>query len=122
MTWYLEALMSYADFGGRASRRQFWGFLVVHLFVSFLLVFGDAILTAGSNAGYGVLSGLYWLATLVPALAVAVRRLHDIGRSGLWVLIGFVPVLGALVLLLMALLEGEPGANGYGPNPRVAPA
>ena len=120
MAWYLKALMSYAEFGGRARRREFWGFLIVHVFVTLLLVFADAILTPGSNAGYGILSGLYWLATLLPSLAVTVRRLHDIGRTGLWILIGFVPVLGALVLIAMALLDSEPGPNRYGPNPKLA--
>ena len=118
MGWYLKALMNYADFGGRARRKEFWGFTIVHLFVSFVLTMLDAMLT-GSNTGYGVLFGLYWLATLLPALGVAVRRLHDTGRSGLWILIAVVPVIGWLVLLFFYVLDSEAGPNRFGPNPKL---
>jgi uncharacterized membrane protein YhaH (DUF805 family) len=67
-----------------------------------------------------LLSGIYGLAVLIPTLAVSVRRLHDIDRSGWWILIGLVPLLGVIVLLVFALLEGTPGDNRYGPNPKGA--
>jgi uncharacterized membrane protein YhaH (DUF805 family) len=91
--------------------------------VSIVLGVIDALLgTRGSYAGAGLLSGIYGLAVLIPTLAVTVRRLHDIDRSGWWILIGLVPLIGAIVLLVFALLEGTPGDNQYGPNPKGATA
>ena len=69
-----------------------------------------------------ILSGIYGLAVLIPGLAVAVRRLHDTGRSGWWLLIGLVPLIGAIVLIVFMATDGEPGDNAYGPNPKFAPA
>jgi uncharacterized membrane protein YhaH (DUF805 family) len=119
MAWYRKVLMSFAEFGGRARRREYWAFLLIHLLVYVFLMMIDAFIGLGSNAGYGLLSGLYWLATLLPWLAVAVRRLHDTGRSGLWLLVLFVPILGALILVVFLLLNGESGTNRYGPNPKL---
>lgn len=66
-----------------------------------------------------MLSGLFSLALFIPSLAVAVRRLHDIGRSGWWLLIGLIPLVGAFVLLVFAVQDSQPGSNAYGPNPKT---
>ena len=66
----------------------------------------------------GLLSGLYWLAIIVPSNPVGVRRLHDIGKSGWWLLIGLIPLVGAIVLLVFAVFDSQPGDNQYGPNPK----
>ncbi len=71
--------------------------------------------------GLGVLSPLYSLALLIPSIAVAIRRLHDVGKSGWWLLLGFVPLVG-LVLLYFMVQDSQPGGNEYGPNPKVAEA
>lgn len=71
-----------------------------------------------TESGFGVLGMLYMLAVLLPSIAVGVRRLHDSGHSGLWLLIAFVPVVGGLVLLVFFVLDSEPGTNAYGPNPK----
>jgi uncharacterized membrane protein YhaH (DUF805 family) len=123
LSWYLEALKKYAVFGGRSRRTEYWYFVLFNLIVSIVLGWIDALLgTGGSYAGAGVLSGIYGLAVLIPTLAVTVRRLHDIDRSGWWILIGLVPLVGAIVLLVFALLDGTPGTNQYGPNPKGATA
>lgn len=119
MGWYLKVLTNYFGFSGRARRRELWSFALIHILVLVVLAFLDAILSGGGIDGYGILSGLYWLATLLPAIAVGVRRLHDTGRSGLWLLISFIPILGALVLIVFYLLDSEPGTNQYGPNPKL---
>ena len=83
----------------------------------------DALLgTSSSLSNIGLLSGIYSLVVLIPSLAVTVRRLHDIDRTGWWILIGLVPLIGAIVLLVLALLDGTPGNNRYGPNPKEAAA
>ena len=73
---------------------------------------------AGASFHGGVLTIVFWLATLVPSIAVGVRRLHDTDRSGWWLLIGLIPLAGAIVLLVFNLLEGTRGPNRFGPDPR----
>ena len=119
MRWYLKVLKQYADFGGRAQRKEYWLFVAFNILIGGGLAFVDAVLGMWDpQTGYGVLSGLYTLAILVPSLAVTIRRLHDTGRSGWWFLVAFVPVLGFLVLLYFFVQDSESGANAYGPNPK----
>jgi uncharacterized membrane protein YhaH (DUF805 family) len=73
-----------------------------------------------AEAGIGLLSGLYTLAVLIPSMAVPVRRLHDTNRSGWWLLISLVPLVGAIVLLVFLVLDSHPGENQYGSNPKTA--
>ena len=123
MSWYLQALKKYAVFGGRSRRMEYWYFVLFNIIVSIVLGVIDGLLgTSGSYAGAGLLSGIYGLAVLIPSLAVTVRRLHDTDRTGWWILIALVPLIGVIVLLVFALLEGTPGNNQYGPNPKGATA
>jgi len=112
MNWYLDVLKKYAVFTGRARRQEYWMFFLIYTIIYFILAVIDAMLTAG------LLGTLYILATLIPAIAVTVRRLHDIGRSGWWWLIAFIPVLGGIVLLVFAAQDSTPGENQFGPNPK----
>ncbi len=119
MSWYLEAFKKYAVFGGRSRRMEYWSFVLFNFVVFVVLVGIDVLLgTFSSASGLGLLSGIYGLATLVPILALSVRRLHDIDRSGWWVLVYLAPLIGPIVLLVFALLDGTPGDNRYGPNPK----
>ena len=126
MNWYLEVLRKYAVFSGRARRTEYWTFTLVNIVVATLLAFVDnssgMTVSTGVTAAYGVgiLSSLYGLAVLIPHLAVSVRRLHDTGRSGWWWLIGLVPVIGAVVLIIFAAQDSQPGSNEYGANPKSA--
>ena len=123
MSWYLQALKKYAVFSGRSRRMEYWYFVLFNIIVSIVLGVIDGLLgTSGSYAGAGLLSGIYGLAVLIPSLAVTVRRLHDTDRTGWWILIALVPLIGVIVLLVFALLEGTPGDNQYGPNPKEASA
>lgn len=119
MQWYLKVLKNYAVFSGRARRKEYWFFVLFNIIVSFILVFVDG-LTGMFNAetGFGILSGIYTLAIIIPSIAVGVRRLHDIGRSGWWFLIALVPILGGIILLVFFVLDSKPGANEYGENPK----
>ncbi len=114
MNWYLEVLKKYAVFEGRARRTEYWAFFLVNLLIFFLLS------AVGGLLGIPVvLARLYSLAVFVPGLAVSVRRLHDTGRSGWYLLIGLIPVIGSLIVLVLMLLDSQPGANAYGPNPKT---
>ena len=120
-----KAYVRYADFSGRSDRAEFWLF-ALFIFLGTLLVefaFGLADAIAGDAPGLIFLSGvvLWLLANFVPSLAVSVRRLHDIDRSGWWALIAFIPGLGALALLIMHLLPGTDGPNRFGPPNSPAP-
>ena len=123
MNWYLEVLKKYAVFDGRARRMEYWMFILFNLIISVVLVIIDSLIgTVIRQAGFGLLQGLYDLAVLLPSIAVTVRRLHDTGRTGWWILIGLIPVIGGIVLLIFMLLDSEPGENQYGPNPKTEEA
>ncbi|GMQ91928.1 MAG: hypothetical protein BMS9Abin11_1243 [Gammaproteobacteria bacterium] len=114
MHWYLDVLKKYAVFDGRAQRTEYWMFFLFNIIISI-------ILTVIENAiGLPlVLSGLYFLAILLPSIGVAIRRLHDTGRSGWWLLIALIPFVG-IVLLIFMVLDSQSGDNEYGPNPKSA--
>src|ERR1700675_2863896 len=119
MNWYLGALKKYAEFAGRARRREYWFFVLFNLIISAVLSIIDMFVgTYSASAGIGVLAGIYTLAVLLPGIGVSIPRLHDTGRSGWWLLIVLVPLVGAIVLLVFMLLDSQPGTNAYGPNPK----
>ena len=117
MNWYFVALKKYAEFNGRARRREYWWFTLVNVIIVILLSVVGRITHIGPW-----LSALYGLAILIPGLAVGVRRLHDTNRSGWWLLIALVPFVGAIILLVFVLLDSQPGDNRYGPNPKAVAA
>ncbi|MDT7834136.1 DUF805 domain-containing protein [Aquabacterium sp. OR-4] len=118
MDWFVHSLQRYAVFHGRAARREYGFFLLFYLLISAFLTAIDGITgQLDASTGMGLFSSLFSLAVLLPALGVAVRRLHDTGRSGWWLLLGLVPVLGTAVLLLFALQRGQAGPNAHGPAP-----
>lgn len=114
MEWYLKVLRSYAHFEGRARRREYWYFTLINVLIAVALALIDGALDIS------LLSPLYTLAVFIPGLAVSVRRLHDTGRSGWWLLLSLVPLVGAIVVLVFMCLDSEPGANQYGPPPKGA--
>ena len=114
-------LTKYADFSGRARRSEYWWFVVFTAVVTTIASVIDALL--GTQFGRtGLLQGLATLALLLPSLAVGIRRLHDVGRSGWWVLLIIIPILGALILILAFFVRDSQPANDYGPSPKAATA
>jgi uncharacterized membrane protein YhaH (DUF805 family) len=121
MNWYLMVLKKYAQFSGRSRRKELWMFALFNMLICFVLEILGIILR--ENALGKIILGLlfiYALATLIPGLAVAIRRLHDTGKSGWWLLICIVPFVGPIILLVFYVLDSQPGANQYGPNPKGA--
>jgi uncharacterized membrane protein YhaH (DUF805 family) len=121
VNWYLEALRKYAVFSGRARRKEYWMFCLFYVIFAIVLVIIDSILGIGGEDG-GLLSGLFVLAMLIPSIALTVRRLHDTDRSGWWLLIGLVPLIGGIILLVFTVEDSQSGENRYGPNPKSATA
>jgi len=119
MNWYLEVLNKYAVFEGRARRKEYWSFVLFNVLISIALGVIDR-LTGNVNleTGLGLLSGIYGLGVMIPGMAVSVRRLHDTDRSGWWLLITFVPVLGAIVFFYFMVIDGNSERNDYGPSPK----
>jgi uncharacterized membrane protein YhaH (DUF805 family) len=104
----------YVVFSGRARRSEFWWYALFAAIVYLVAGIIDAAI------GNQVLGYLVALALLLPSLAVTVRRLHDTGRSGWWILIGIIPLIGAIVLLVFEVQDSQPGTNNYGPSPKQA--
>lgn len=121
MDWYLKVLKQYADFSGRARRKEYWYFFLFNLLIAFALGVIDGVTGSFSQQlGMGLLGGIYSLFVLIPGLAVSVRRLHDTGRSGWWLLISLVPLIGAIVLLVFLVSDSKPEENEYGASPKMA--
>jgi len=119
MNWYLKVLKQYADFNGRARRKEYWIFILFNILFAVVAIILDNVLgLAMEEMGYGPLYGLYVVAMFIPGLAVAVRRLHDIGKSGWMILIAFIPLIGAIWLLVLLATDSNVGENQYGANPK----
>lgn len=119
MNWYLKVLKQYADFKGRARRKEYW------MFVLFNFIFAVAAMLLDNLFGitfgdipYGPIYALYGLAMFIPGLAVLVRRLHDGGKSGWMFLVSLIPLIGSIWLIVLLVKDSEPGTNKWGPNPK----
>ena len=120
MNYFIDCLTTkYACFSGRARREEYW------MFILFDIIFGLAFNLCGSLLAvatgimaFSLIGSIFNLAVMIPGTAVLFRRLHDTGRSGWWWLIGFIPVVGWIAILVFSCLDGEPGENEYGPNPK----
>ncbi len=119
MNWYLKVLKQYADFNGRARRKEYWMFTLFNIIFGGIAMILDSVFgIAIEGVGYGPLYGVYVLVLFIPGLAVAVRRLHDIGKSGWMILIALIPVIGAIWILVLMVTDSNPGENLYGVNPK----
>ena len=109
-----EPLKKYAQFSGRSRRKEYWLYTLFYVAITFLTFYVDAVM----GEGEGVLSLLLWLLLLVPGIAVIVRRLHDIDKSGWWSIILFIPLIGPIVIIVFMCLDGTSGTNRFGPDPK----
>lgn len=123
MNWYIEVLKKYAVFNGRARRKEYWYFILFHMIISLVVGVIDGLTGSFSGeVGVGLLGAIYALALLIPSIAVIVRRLHDTDRSGWWILISLIPLIGTIVLIVFLVLDSTPGANRFGENPKEVSA
>lgn len=122
MRWYITCIKNYAKFSGRASCKEFWFFLLFDLILICIAVAldnvfvnalaGGAFSFSYTNAGY--VFWIYALFSCIPTLGVGVRRLHDTGRKGIWILVNLIPYLGTLIFLILAAGKSQLGENKYG--------
>lgn len=115
---FMDAVKSvysnYVGFQGRARRSEYWWWYLFYIIAYIIVVMVDQAVFGEPS----ILSGLFVLANILPALAVGVRRLHDTGRSGWWLLIALIPLVGVIVLIIFYVQDSQPGVNKYGPNPK----
>ena len=109
----------YVEFNGRATRSEYWYFVLFLLGIGLVLAVVDGTVYGFGEHGSQPFSSVFSLVTFLPSLAVAVRRLHDIGRSGWWILIALIPLVGAVVLIVWMATESDRGANEFGPDPKA---
>jgi uncharacterized membrane protein YhaH (DUF805 family) len=115
MEWYLKVIKeNYSNFSGRARRKEYWMFALFQI-----IVLIGAMILDGVFGTAGVVYMIVALAHMIPGLAVSVRRLHDVGKSGWFLLISFVPIIGAIWLLVLACTDGDSGDNTYGESPKA---
>ena len=134
MNYMLMPLKRYFDFSGRSRRKEFWMWILFVLIAYAVAIFldvqlgtggsatsyggADGEMSAGFNAQGGIITMLVGLAMLIPGIAVAVRRMHDQDKSGWWLLIGLVPIIGGIWLIVLYCTEGTRGPNRFGPDPK----
>ena len=123
MNWYLKVIKHYADFSGRARRKEYWMFALFNVIFVVGAMLTDKMLGTtfkinGVDVGYGWIYTVYCLAILLPSLAVCVRRLHDIGKSGFYYFIWLIPVIGWIILIVWFCKDSQSGENEYGLNPK----
>jgi uncharacterized membrane protein YhaH (DUF805 family) len=116
INWFMKVVTQhYFDFNGRARRAEFWWYILVYVILAIIVNVIDSVVHLN-----GLLGGLLGLALLLPNLGVWVRRLHDTNRSGWWILIGLVPLVGIVLLIIWAAAAGTAGPNTYGPDPKAS--
>jgi len=120
MEYMLMPLKRYADFSGRSRRMEYWMFMLGVIIAAVIVGIVEGVLGMSGMVGglYGPFTILLLLAIFIPSIAVQVRRFHDQGKSGWFVLLGFIPLLGGIIVLVFMCLDGNTGANEYGPDPK----
>jgi uncharacterized membrane protein YhaH (DUF805 family) len=131
MQYYLLAFKKAFDFRSRSSRPEFWYFVLFNLIFAVAAMFIDRSLGSTfkmdmgfgeQDLGYGYIYSIYGLVVLIPGLALGVRRLHDVGKSGWMYLVGLIPLIGAIWLIVLWATDSQPGENKWGSNPKGVPA
>ena len=124
MEWYLKVMRdNYAKFNGRARRKEYWMFTLFYILLVLACAFALALLVATGPYSLTILVAIIFitviLAHVVPSIALSVRRLHDVGQSGWFLLLAFIPYIGNLIIFVFSVIEGNKGTNKYGPDPKA---
>lgn len=107
-------------FSGRSRRKEYWMFVLGITIISVILTAIETMASLELAPDRGLLTTIFSIIILIPSISVSVRRLHDIGRTGWWLLLSFIPILGWIALFIFTLLDSQSGSNKYGPNPKQA--
>ena len=116
MNWYLGVLKKYAVFSGRARRKEYWMFVLFNIIITGVLEI--LLFATNSSVIVTILLGIYGIGVIIPSLAVVVRRLHDTNKSGGFIFISLIPLVGTIILLVFLCQDSTPGENRFGPSPK----
>ena len=114
LNYYFDAFRNYLNFFGRATRKEYWIFTLFYyiFYFAIFIVLGQVL----SGMMVSAISIIYILVSFLPVLAISIRRLHDIGKSGWWLLLILLPIIGWIILFIFSVMPSEPGVNRHGPN------
>ena len=122
MNHYKNALKKYFDFKTRATRAEYWYFFLFFMLglivFAFIDIYIGSIIGKDENETFIFFTMIFLLSHLIPGYAVLFRRMHDIGKSAWWILLGIIPYIGSFIIFYFALKKSQPGTNKYGPNPK----
>lgn len=123
MNWYFKVIKNYAVFNGRARRMEYWMFVLFNIIISLILaIFGQSLFKNGNIAEPQLLNNIYSLIILLPTIAVSVRRLHDLDKSGWWFLLFLIPIIGTILMVFFFVQQGTSGRNRFGEDPLIEDA
>ncbi len=112
MNYYIQAFKRFSDFSGRSRRSEYWYYVLFNILVSIVAVVIDVFIEMP------IFTLLYLLVSIIPSIAVLVRRLHDTGKSGWYYFMGMIPIAGPIILLVYLTTDSQPGNNQWGQNPK----
>ena len=120
MDWMILPIKRYADFSGRSQRKEYWMFTLGVIIAEVVIMTVEAILGINRMVGglYGPILTLFLVALIIPSLAVSIRRLHDLDKSGWFLLLALIPLIGSIILLVFFCTNGTSGPNRFGPDPK----
>lgn len=116
MSYFIEAYKRAFDFSGRSRRKEYWMFVLFYAIALIILTILDRVLFGDSEIA--VLSLIFTLVSAIPSISITVRRLHDIGKSGWWILLSLIPFVGGIILFVFTVLDSQHGSNKWGTNPK----
>lgn len=114
MNYYVRVFQNYANFKGRDTRKQYWMFVLFNIIISFVIGFVAGLILGDAAS---IVTSIYSLAILLPSLAISIRRMHDIGKSGWWILVSLIPIVGCIWYIVLACKPSQEGSNQYGDMP-----
>lgn len=120
MNFFIAALKKYADFSGRARRQEYWMFILFYILFYIAAAIIDGLIISSAGVPFPAFIFIYALAMIIPTLAISVRRMHDINKSGAMILVSLIPLIGGIWFLILTVTEGTTGDNQYGPDPKAS--
>lgn len=119
--WYFEALRRWSEIAGRSRRMEYWTFSLMNPVIGFVVILIGSLSNNETVLKAVIIALLFfYLLLIIPSFTITIRRLHDIGKSGLWFLIVFIPIIGPIILFIFTIMGSQSGTNQYGPNPKEA--
>ena len=122
MQYFIKGLKNYATFNGRATRTEYWMYYLFYMIIYFVILGIDIAGAAMENEALSLIGAvlifLFILGLFIPTWAICFRRLHDVGKSGWYIFVNLIPIVGGIWFLVLMCTDSQPGKNQYGDNPK----